>query len=90
MFASVGLCEQAVSAFMKTGEVRQAIDTCVTLNQWDSAVKLARENKHEEINSLLAKHAALLLEENKTLDAIELYRKASHFIDAAKLLFQVS
>lgn len=90
MFASVGLCEQSVSAFIKTGEVKQAIDTCVTLNQWDLAVKLAKEHKHKEINSLLAKYASHLLEKDKKLEAIELYRKASHFIDAAKLLFQVS
>ena len=89
MFSSVGLCEQAVAAFTKTGEVKLAIDTCVTLNQWDLAVKLAKEHKHQEINALLAKYASHLLEKDKKLDAIELYRKASHFIDAAKLLFQV-
>lgn len=89
IFASIGLCEQAVSAFVKTNEVKRAIDTCVTLNQWDLAVKLAKEHKHQEINSLLAKYASHLLEKNKVLDAIELYRKATHFIDAAKLLFKV-
>lgn len=90
MFSSVGLCEQAATAFVKTNQVKQAIDTCVTLNQWDLAVKLAKEHKHYEINSLLAKYAAHLLEKNKLLEAIELYRKANHFVDAAKLLFQVS
>ena len=49
MFAGVGLCEQAVAAFTKTGEVKLAIDTCVTLNQWDLAVKLAKEHKHQEV-----------------------------------------
>lgn len=90
MFAGVGLCEQAVVAFTKTGEVKLAIDTCVTLNQWDLAVKLAKEHKHQEINALLAKYASHLLEKDKKLEAIELYRKASHFIDAAKLLFQLA
>lgn len=90
MFSSVGLCEQAATAFVKTNQVKQAIDTCVTLNQWDLAVKLAKEHKHYEINSLLAKYAAHLLEKNKLLEAIELYRKANHFVDAAKLLFQLA
>lgn len=43
----------------------------------------------KEIGSLLARYAAHLLEKNKTLDAIELYRKANYFYDAAKLMFKV-
>ena len=59
MFAGVGLCEQAVAAFTKTGEVKLAIDTCVTLNQWDLAVKLAKEHKHQEVYN---KFIAILLD----------------------------
>jgi WD repeat-containing protein 35 len=43
----------------------------------------------KEIGSLLARYASHLLEKNKTLDAIELYRKASYFFDAAKLMYKV-
>lgn len=43
----------------------------------------------KEIGSLLSKYASHLLEKNKTLDAIELYRKAHYFLDAAKLMFKV-
>lgn len=43
----------------------------------------------KEIGSLLARYASHLLEKNKTLDAIELYRKANYFYDAAKLMFKV-
>jgi len=38
----------------------------------------------------LAKYAHHLLSKQKHLDAIELYCKASHFFDAAKLLFQLA
>ena len=89
MFGSVGMCEQAVAAFIKCNEVKSSIDICVTLNQWDLAVKLAKEHNYTEINGLLAKYAEHLMEKNHILDAIELYRKASHYIDAAKLLFKV-
>ena len=34
-FASMGLCESAVSAYVKFGDVKKAIDTCVLLNQWN-------------------------------------------------------
>lgn len=43
----------------------------------------------KEIGSLLARYASHLLEKNKILDAIELYRKANYFFEAAKLMFKV-
>lgn len=43
----------------------------------------------KEIKSLLSKYASHLLEKNKTLEVVELYRKAHHFLDAAKLMFKV-
>ncbi|CAH3191381.1 unnamed protein product [Porites evermanni] len=90
MFSAVGMCEQAVTAFTKVRKVKEAIDCCVQLNQWDQAIELAKQHNIKEIDTLLAKYASYLLEKNKTLDAIELYRKANHFIDAAKLLFKVA
>ncbi|KAG9494630.1 hypothetical protein GDO78_002132 [Eleutherodactylus coqui] len=57
---------------------------------WNKAVELAKNHNMKEIGSLLAKYASHLLEKNKTLDAIELYRKANHFLEAAKLLFQIA
>lgn len=41
--------------------------------QWDLAVELAKKHHIKEIDSLLAKYAAHLLEKEKVLDAIELY-----------------
>jgi len=90
MFASIGMCEQAVSAFIKANEMKSAVDSCITLNQWDLAVKLAKQYKYVEIDGLLAKYASHLMEKNHILDAIELYRKANHFVDAAKLLFKLA
>lgn len=59
-------------------------------HQWNKAVELARAHSMKEIKSLLSKYASHLLEKNKTFEVVELYQKAHHFIDAAKLLFQVS
>nr|XP_006001165.1 PREDICTED: WD repeat-containing protein 35 isoform X1 [Latimeria chalumnae] len=90
MFVTVGMCEQAVAAYLKSNQFKAAVDTCVHLNQWNKAVELAKNHNMKEIGSLLAKYASHLLEKNNTLDAIELYRKAHHFLDAAKLMFQVA
>ena len=45
----------------------------VTASQWDLAVDLAKKHHVKEIDSLLAKYAAHLLEKEKVLDAIQLY-----------------
>ncbi|XP_032285942.1 WD repeat-containing protein 35 isoform X6 [Phoca vitulina] len=57
---------------------------------WNKAVELAKNHSMKEIGSLLARYASHLLEKNKTLDAIELYRKANYFYDAAKLMFKIA
>ena len=93
-FISVGMCEEAVEAFLKANQVKDAIDSCVALNQvlstsllslpssssppappmqWDLAVQLAKQHSIKEVNSLLVKYAAHLLENETVLNAIELY-----------------
>ncbi|KAK3766441.1 hypothetical protein RRG08_056115 [Elysia crispata] len=90
MFASVGMSDQAVEAYTKCNRIKQAIDCCVHLNQWNTAIELAKAHNVREIDMLLAKYAQHLLEKNKVLDAIELYRKAGHFMEAAKLMFKIA
>lgn len=53
-------------------------------------MELAKNHNMKEIGSLLARYASHLLEKNKIFDAIELYRKANYFFEAAKLMFKVS
>jgi len=89
-FASVGLCEQAVQAFLRHGDVKTAVDTCVLLNQWDLAVNLAQQQNFQQIEGLLAKYAQHLLDKNKQIEAVQLYRKANRHTEAAKLLAQIA
>ena len=60
--------------------MKEAIDCCVQLNQWDQAIELAKQHNIKEIDTLLAKYASYLLEKNKTLDAIELYPFIDFFV----------
>ncbi|XP_010877761.2 WD repeat-containing protein 35 isoform X1 [Esox lucius] len=90
MFVTVGMCEQTVNAYLKCNQPKAAVDACVHLNQWNKAVELAKNHNMKEIKSLLGKYASHLLEKNKTLEAVELYRKAHHFLDAAKLMFKIA
>ncbi|XP_060781150.1 WD repeat-containing protein 35 [Neoarius graeffei] len=90
MFVTVGMCEQAVSAYLRCNQPKAAVDACVHLNQWNKAVELAKDHNMKEIGPLLSKYASHLLEKKKTLEAVELYRKAHHFLDAAKLMFKIA
>jgi WD repeat-containing protein 35 len=72
--------------FSAGGDVKRAVDCCVLLNQWDQGVALAERHNFPQIEALLAKYASHLLEKRKTLEAVELYRKANHHTEAAQLL----
>ena len=85
-FMSVGLCTQAVGAFLKAGEVKRAVNCCVFLHQWDQAIALAEEHEFTQINVLLEKYAAHLLEKGKRLQAVELLQKSGKHGEAAKML----
>ncbi|KAH8026538.1 hypothetical protein HPB51_021150 [Rhipicephalus microplus] len=90
MFGSIGMCNQAVEAYKKCNKVKAAIDICVSLNEWNTAIELAKELNVREIDTLLAQYAKRLLDEGKILSAVELYRKANRFRDAAQLMFKVA
>lgn len=61
----------------------------VGLSQWHKALELTQAHSMKEVKPLLSKYASHLLEKNKILEVVELYRRANHFLDAAKLMFQV-
>lgn len=42
-FENAGLCQQAVRAFVRAKEIKRAVDCCVLLNQWNTAVEMAEK-----------------------------------------------
>eukprot|EP01012_Entosiphon_sulcatum_P034864 TRINITY_DN4426_c0_g1_i1.p1 TRINITY_DN4426_c0_g1~~TRINITY_DN4426_c0_g1_i1.p1 ORF type:complete len:1254 (+),score=336.39 TRINITY_DN4426_c0_g1_i1:198-3764(+) len=89
-FASVGFSSSAVTAFLKGGEVKAAVDCCVELNQWDQAVQLAEQHRLPEIPVYLARYATYLVEKDNICHAVELYKKAAKHTEAAKLLTKLA
>jgi WD repeat-containing protein 35 len=66
------------------------LDVCIQLNQWEKAVQLSKTNQLRDVDSLLGKYTEHLSGTNeKTFAAVQLYRKAGKFLDAAKLIFEV-
>jgi len=85
-FAAVGMSDEAVAAFIKGGHAKAAIESCVKSHQWETAIRLADSYNYPDIQKLLAQNATELLASGKQLHAVELYRKANQFMEAAKLL----
>uniref|UniRef100_K3WM41 Uncharacterized protein n=1 Tax=Globisporangium ultimum (strain ATCC 200006 / CBS 805.95 / DAOM BR144) TaxID=431595 RepID=K3WM41_GLOUD len=85
-FTRAGLCSSAVEAYLRMGDVKSAIDSCVLLNEWERAVTLAEQHNFPQIENVLTKYASHLMMNGKTMQAIELYRHANKSTEAAKLL----
>lgn len=63
-----------------------AIESCVKTHQWETAIRLAETYRYPDIQNVLAQYAKELLASGKQLHAVELYRKANQYADAARLL----
>lgn len=84
------MCDQAVAAYLKMGDTSSAINVCVELNQWNTAIEMARKHNNKEIEPLLITHGAMLLNQGRKLDAIELFRNANLPQKAAFLLYDMA
>ncbi|KAJ0409897.1 hypothetical protein P43SY_005791 [Pythium insidiosum] len=89
-FTRAGLCGSSVDAYLRLGDVKSAIDACVLLNEWERAVTLAEQHHFPQIENVLTKYASHLLANGKTMQAIELYRRANKSTEAAKLLAKLA
>ncbi|XP_030387357.1 WD repeat-containing protein 35 [Scaptodrosophila lebanonensis] len=90
MLASVGMCSEAVEAFLKFGDQKAAVNACVNLRQWGLAVELAQKYQMPEVNTLLSQHATQLINEDRLAEAIELQKKAGRYLDAVRLLTKLA
>ncbi|KAI1284858.1 WD repeat-containing protein 35 [Halotydeus destructor] len=88
-FESVGMCSEAVNAYVRANRVQDAVNCCVHLNEWNTAIALAREHDLTDIDELLSKYASHLLEKKRFFDVVELYRKANRTSDAANMLLKI-
>uniref|UniRef100_A0A1X7V818 Uncharacterized protein n=1 Tax=Amphimedon queenslandica TaxID=400682 RepID=A0A1X7V818_AMPQE len=89
-FYNMGMCIPAVSAYLKSGNATAALNCCVDLNQWDKAIQLSKEHGLKDVTQLLRNAVKELLDGGQIIPAIELYRKAGYFLEAAKLINDVA
>ncbi|RTG82815.1 WD repeat-containing protein 35 [Schistosoma bovis] len=99
-FANLGMIKQAMYAFIKCNRRKEAIDVCLRLNEWRVAYELAKSidsqdtdhHHHQEqqkrIDNLLKQSVNCFIEQGKIIEAVELYKHAGRFLDAAELLYK--
>ena len=88
-FESVGMCREAVQAYVRARKVDLAISCCVTMSEWKMAIDLAHEYDVPDIDSLLSKYAEHLISKEKFFDVVELYRKANKISEATTMLLKI-
>ena len=71
-FASVGMSAEAVAAYLKSGDVRSAVDSCVRDHHWEVAVQLAETHNYPDIQKVLGQYASHLLATGQQLHAVPL------------------
>lgn len=102
-FATVGLAKPAISLFLKSNNTQAAIETCVSLNQWDQAMALTgastvsqkfgqnqQNQKAPEVRSTMIQYASHLISKGHILDAVEVYKRAGEGWRSAKMLFEIA
>lgn len=90
MLTNVGICKEAVNVFIKAGDVKRAIECCISLSQWSEAIRLAVKHQYPGVSKLLASNAKQLIDSGKILEAVDFLIRAHQFVEAAKLMFFVA
>jgi WD repeat-containing protein 35 len=89
-FECVGMYDEAVDCFVRSGDTKAAVDCCVKLNRWDTAIELAERYDYPQVEGLLTKYAIGLTTKGRHLEAVELYRRANRPTEAALLIGEIA
>ena len=89
-FEAVGMVDDAVDCYIRSGNPKSAVDCCVQLNQWDKAIELAEQHDYPQVEGLLTKYASGLVSQGSQLEAVELYRRANRPTEAALLIGEIA
>ena len=89
-FECVGMYNEAVDCFIRSGDTKAAVDCCVKLNRWDIAIELAEKYDYPQVEGLLTKFTLSLNSKGRHLEAVELYRRANRPTEAALLIGEIA
>lgn len=83
---SVGMCKECTKAYCKAGDIQVALDACMAMSEWKTAIDIAHDHNIQHIDTLLNKYSQHLLEENRYVEIIEVYRKARRLAQATEVI----
>jgi len=89
-FESVGLCADAVDCHLRCNNPKAAVDCCVLLNHWDKALELAEQYDFPQVEGLLTRYASVMIQKNRKLDVVELYRRANKPNEASQWIAEIA
>lgn len=87
---SLGVCDMAVEAFEKSGDIQRAIDCCCRLNEWELATALAAREGYDQIGPLIQRQADRMISKNNILGAVDLFKKTGKHLQASKTLIEIA
>ena len=89
-FRGLGMCQEAVLAYTKRGNLQKAMETYIENNKWGEAVELSRDNDFYNMEQLTNKFGSEFIKNGRKLDLVELYNKANMKLKVNKYLIEIA
>ena len=89
-FLGLGMCNEAVTAFTKHGNIKKGIESYISCNRWEDALDLSAKNGFIYMQELVDKFSDQFRLSGKKLDLINLYRKANMSVEVYKYLCEIA
>ena len=89
-FRGIGMCDEAVKAYIKHGNINKAMETYVANNKWGEAIELSRQNDFLNMEQLTNKFSSEFIKSGRKFDLVELYNKANMKTEVNKYLIEIA
>ena len=89
-FDKIGMCDEAVKAYLKHGNINKAMETYISHNRWADAIELSRKNDFLNMEQLTNKFSQQFLRSGRKFDLVELYSKAHMRNEVNKYLKEIA
>jgi WD repeat-containing protein 35 len=89
-FRGIGMCDEAVKAYVKHGNINKAMETYVSNNKWEEAIELSRQNDFLNMELLTNKFSSEFIKSGRKFDLVELYKKANMRTEVYKYLIEIA